>query len=62
MYPNKLQSMKLTINGKTQNYRYINLDFTHFNGIYLRKRLNVATVATFNTQNVATVATFNTQM
>ena len=27
----------------------------------LRERLNVATVATFNTQNVATVATFNTQ-
>ena len=26
-----------------------------------RERLNVATVATFNTQNVATVATFNTQ-
>ena len=26
-----------------------------------RKRLNIATVAKFNTQNVATVAMFNTQ-
>ena len=27
----------------------------------IRERLNVSTVAMFNTQNLATVATFNTQ-
>ena len=32
-----------------------------FTYLEIRERLNVATVATFNTQNVATVATFNTQ-
>ena len=29
--------------------------------LYIKERLNVATVATFNTQNVAAVAAFKTQ-
>ena len=32
-----------------------------FSQKYKRERLNVATVATFNTQKVATVVRFNTQ-